>query len=131
MTMSTLDPMVWNGAWNGEAAKDLIVCQHGKHRIVRINLDDVDAATASIDPDAVVVLVAVVLQWNRFGLLNYGNATDPWATNGVALLPNGDLVSPITSFEDPRFEVFSAAEKVPNGVGSCIQYYTTDYLFGK
>jgi hypothetical protein len=47
-----------------------------------------------------------------FRVLDYGNPTNPFAApNGVALLPTGDLVSPITSFEDPRFEVFSAAEK--------------------
>jgi hypothetical protein len=34
----------------------LIICQHVKHRIVCINLNDVDTATASIDSDDVVVL---------------------------------------------------------------------------
>jgi sugar lactone lactonase YvrE len=162
--------------WSGEAAQDLIICQHGKHRIVRINLDDVDPTTASINPDAVTVLADsyngvalnspndVVLDGETlyftdppfgnqlkssgdaaidnafvnltqdavaiytitgdpdgsstntpvepFRVLDYGNATNPWAaTNGVALLPNGDLASAITSFEDPRFEVFAAAEK--------------------
>lgn len=50
-------------------------------------------------------------------VLDYVNGTaNSWAaTYGVALLSNGDLVSPITSFEDPRFEVFSAAEKSANG----------------
>ena len=40
--------------WNG--TKDLIICQHGKSRIVRINIDDVDA-NGEIDPSLVTVLV--------------------------------------------------------------------------
>lgn len=40
--------------WNG--TKDLIICQHGKSRIVRINIDDVDE-NGEIDPSLVTVLV--------------------------------------------------------------------------
>ena len=40
--------------WNG--TKDLIICQHGKSRLVRINIDDVDE-NGEIDPSLVAVLV--------------------------------------------------------------------------
>ncbi len=40
--------------WNG--TKDLIICQHGKSKIVRINVDDVDE-NGGIDLSLVTVLV--------------------------------------------------------------------------
>ncbi|CAB9501982.1 gluconolactonase [Seminavis robusta] len=166
--------------WKGDAADggDLLICQHGKHRLVRINLNDVDEATASIDPAKVVVLADMymgkgfnspndlVLDGDTlyftdppFGLqmrssgdqaiadafanltqdavgvytitgdpgaanspvepvrvLDYGSPTDPWeGTNGVAVLPNGDMICPISNFEDPRFELFAQADKTNDG----------------
>jgi sugar lactone lactonase YvrE len=59
-TPENIDDYVEGGSnglsWGWKGSKDLLICQHGKHRIVRINIDDVDE-NGEIDPDLVTVLV--------------------------------------------------------------------------
>lgn len=159
--------------WGGDGA-DLLVCQHGKHRIVRIDPADV-AGDGTVDPTKVKVLVdsyggAMLNSPNDmyldpadtgtlyftdppFGrqyfseedpiagaynnmtqdgigvytisgdpgldagpveperVVDFGNPLpDMHAPNGVAVTKSGDIVTPITDFVNPRFEVRQSTE---------------------
>lgn len=162
--------LVWG--WKGDG--DLLICQHGKHRIVRINVSDVQADAeqgGSIDSSLVTILadaynntmlnspndmflygsdlyftdppfgLQLASADNAFShafeimpqnpsiyiisgdpgdnvtavpekVLDFGKPDHPYGPNGVIVVDNGDLITPITDFSDPHIEVYS--EKDPD-----------------
>ena len=155
-------------SWGWKGDGDLLVCQHAKHRIVRLNISDVDPNVLSISRDLVSVVVDsyngtalnspndmvmdgdtlyftdppfglqffsaadaianafAVMPQDGIGvytvtgdpngttvepvrLLDFGKP-NPWETpNGIAVTADGDVVLPITDFDDPRFQVYDAS----------------------
>lgn len=86
--------------WNG--TKDLIVCQHGKSRLVRINIDDVDE-NGEIDPSLVTVLVE--------------------SYNGISLYSPNDVTmhGKDLYFSDPPF-----GNQTSSGLAGAFEYLSQD-----
>lgn len=86
--------------WNG--TKDLIICQHGKSRLVRINIDDVDE-NGEIDPTLVTVLVD--------------------SYNGIALYSPNDVTmhGEDLYFSDPPF-----GNQTSSGLAGAFEYLSED-----
>lgn len=86
--------------WNG--TKDLIICQHGKSRLVRINIDDVDE-NGEIDPSLVAVLVD--------------------SYNGIALNSPNDVTmhGEDLYFSDPPF-----GNQTSSGLAGAFEYLSED-----
>jgi len=93
--------------WGWEGTKDLLICQHGKSRIVRINIDDVDE-NGEIDPSLVTVLVD---SYNGTAL---NSPNDMYMYNGALYFTDPPFGKQLFSSEDP---IASAFEDLSQDIG--------------